>query len=582
MNILAKPVLIQVFDMKAKFFIIFLVFLACASQKRVIEQGDALSLISDFTRETRSKNFVLTEQKVDEIVARLDSLCNNQITVAPLSDFDKLEQRISAASQFDEILLDHAQQTNNHRLAVSAREFKFRTLVKTQEQMNQLFENEDTPSTSNLPVDSLASDEDRKIARGEAHGKWVFKQRVSLMLPFIQLNEKVSTEKSRLLLEMIDLLPGVKDQDEKWRAWLAIDRMLAEIDVQKSESGYKPFQRGASGIFIQPGVIIEKLRTLHEQETDGELKAFSRAIFSKLEKNLNAEKTGDFWQRVEFSKELQHRIDSGGLDQQDARTEELYAMRLAAYDWFNKGYISSDNKLKVDYYTRAIEFDTSYVSAYNNRGNAYQALGIRDSALADYDRAVSLDSLFAPAYINRGNILQEFGRHDEAVQDFSRAIKLEPGYTLAFNNRGKSYKELGMYGKARQDFNRVIQLEPKFASAYFHRGDVHRRMGNDPDAIADYTIAIDFDPTNTIAYNNRGMSNNNLKRYQQAILDYKKAIEISPDYAAAYYNLGIVYWTLSKWKDVVIVWEKSLELNPDQSYIIEYLPKARSQARKMR
>ncbi|HEX9972727.1 MAG TPA: tetratricopeptide repeat protein, partial [bacterium] len=64
--------------------------------------------------------------------------------------------------------------------------------------------------------------------------------------------------------------------------------------------------------------------------------------------------------------------------------------------------------------------------------------------------------------------------------------------------------------------------------------------------------------------------------------DYIKAIKISPDYAAAYYNLGIVFWTLKKWKDVVTAWEKSLALNPDQSYIIEYLPKAKLQARRMR
>lgn len=568
--------------MNAKFVVIFLMLLACASQKQVVKKDDALQLLTDLTRETNSPNFEFTNQKASEIEAKLDSLCENKIIVYPTSDIEKFSLQLEKIKQLDDILVHHAQKGEDNGFEISLREFKFRTLAKIQEQMNALFENKEIRSTAKVELDSLESDKDNDFDKGEVHGKWVFQKRVSMMLPVMQANEKMSKEKSGHLMKMFDLLDSSKDNETRWRSWVAIDRMLAEIDVQKSESGYRPFQRSAAGIYTRPGEIMEKLKALHKKENDIELQKFSKIVLKKLEKNLNAKKTGEFWQHVEFSRELQKRIESGGLDQQGAAEKEISAGKHAANEWFNKGYAASDDRLKIDYYTSAIEFDSSYVSAYNNRGNAFQALGMKDSALADFNRSIALDSVFAPAHINRGNILQEMGRHEDAIYDFSKAIELESKYTLAFCNRGKSYKDLGMYEHAIQDFNRVIQLEPNFVSAYFHRGDVHRKMGNDLDAIFDYTKAIELDPANAVAYNNRGLSNNNLKKYQQAIRDYKKAIEISPDYAAAYYNLGIVYWTLNRWKDVVNAWEKSLALNPDQSFIIEYLPTAKRQVRKMR
>lgn len=556
---------------------------ACASQKKVIE-GDALVLLTNLAKESQSKKFELTEQKVVGIVAEMDSLCENEIVVSPINDIEKLEKQVDKTSEIDNLLLDHAEKMNNNRLAISAREFKFRTLVKTQQRIDEFFENEAIRGQVKVENDTLGDIKKKEFNKGEVHGKWVFKERVSMMLPAMQANERFSKEKTRHLLEMIDLLSEINDKEEKKRCWLAIDRMLDEIDVQKSESGYRPFQRGPYGIYTQPGVIIEKLKARHEKETNEEIKAFSAKIVYKLEKNLNTRRRGEFWDKVALSRELNKKLETEGFELKKTSEDinEPSIEGLTASEWFDKGYAVTDENLKIEYYSKAIELSPRHAASYNNRGDAYQALGKEEEAFQDFSRAIQLNPEFAPAYINRGNINQKRGKHEEAIQDFSRAIQLEPKYTLAYNNRGMSYKNLGRYEEALRDFNQAIQLEPKFVSAYFHRGDVYRKLSKDIEAIKDYTKAIELDPNFALAYNNRGLSYDRLSKYQQAIQDYKKAIEIIPDYAAAYYNLGIAYWTLNRWKDVVKAWEKSLELNPDQSYIIQYLPRAKRQARKMR
>jgi len=570
--------------MKAKILILLLFIIGCASQKKMVQEGDALVLLTDLAKESQSKKFELTEQKVTGIVAEMDSLCEEEIVVSPINDIEKIEKQVDKASAIDNLLLDHAEKTNNNRLAISAREFKFRTLVKTQERIDDFFENRAIGEKVEVENDTLDVIKEEEFNKGEVHGKWVFKERVSLMLPAMQANERFSKEKTRHLLEMIDLLSEISDKNEKERCWLAIDRMLDEIDVQKSESGYRPFQRGPYGIYAQPGVIIDKLKAQHETETDEEIKAYSTKIINKLEKNLNARRRGRFWDKVALSKDLDRKLETGEFDLKKPSDDinEPSIDGLTASEWFDKGYAAPDENLKIEYYTKAIELSPRHAASFNNRGDACQAVGKEEQAFQDFSSAIQLDPEFAPAYINRGNIYQKRGKHEEAIQDFSRAIQLESHYTLAYNNRGMSYKNRGKYEEALIDFNRAIQLEPKFISAYFNRGDVYRKLGKDNEAIQDYTRAIELDPNFALAYNNRGLSYNKLGKYQPAIQDYKKAIEIDADYAAAYYNLGIAYWTLNRWNDVVKAWEKSLELNPDQSYIIQYLPRARREARKMR
>jgi tetratricopeptide (TPR) repeat protein len=50
------------------------------------------------------------------------------------------------------------------------------------------------------------------------------------------------------------------------------------------------------------------------------------------------------------------------------------------------------NEEAIKDYTRSLDLDPSYVSAYINRGNTYAALGNMSASLADYNEAIRLDS----------------------------------------------------------------------------------------------------------------------------------------------------------------------------------------------
>lgn len=69
--------------------------------------------------------------------------------------------------------------------------------------------------------------------------------------------------------------------------------------------------------------------------------------------------------------------------------------------WHNLGYIElvyyMDYDRAIEFFTKAIENDAQYISAYANRGCAYELKGDIKNARADFDAALSLNAGYQPA-----------------------------------------------------------------------------------------------------------------------------------------------------------------------------------------
>ncbi len=553
--------------MKSKIiYNLFLVilFLNCASQKSLIsekiEEGDAAELLSNLTTESKAKEDVFDESEISNIEAKFDSLCTKKIIVSKTRDLERLTGKIERTSHLDSVLLDYAKEIKNNRLATSFRELKFRTLVKTQERMEEAFGGKG------------------KIKSEEVHGGWKFNKPISKMIPYVQANQRYSKQKSKLLFDTIESLSQIDDNKEKKRCWVAIQRMIKEIDVKNSETGYLPFQRSARGIITQRGKIVEAIKAQIKRETDLEIIELSNNLLKKIERTIaktDDEKTKARLQLArEFDKEFKKQM--GQVPNSNYRDGDF---GLSASDWFDKGYFTEANNLKIVFYTKAIELNPDYAAAFNNRGNAYQKLGKRNEAISDYSQTIYLQPDFSPAYLNRGNIFQDSGEFEKAIQDYSKTIKLDPKNKLAFNFRANCYKKVSNFEEAINDYNRAIELDPKYAMAFLDRADAYQDSGRDTEAIKDYNKALELNPDLAQAYNHRGMSYKNLGMYQESIKDHKKAIEIKPNYAIAFYNLGCTYWQLKDWRAVIQSWEKCIELQPDNKNAITWLRKAKAEAK---
>src|SRR5438309_11527441 len=101
---------------------------------------------------------------------------------------------------------------------------------------------------------------------------------------------------------------------------------------------------------------------------------------------------------------------------------------------------------------------------------AYDAIGDRKSAFADYDRAIveftrATESgrqrwTVAEIYRSRGLAYLQKSQYDKAIADFTKAIELDPTYGLAYSNRGVVYDAIDQSDQALSDYNRAIEVDP--------------------------------------------------------------------------------------------------------------------------
>ncbi|OGQ53210.1 MAG: hypothetical protein A3J24_02300 [Deltaproteobacteria bacterium RIFCSPLOWO2_02_FULL_53_8] len=199
---------------------------------------------------------------------------------------------------------------------------------------------------------------------------------------------------------------------------------------------------------------------------------------------------------------------------------------LSAADWYDKGWVYSDAKdydNAIEAYSKAIELDPDYGSAYNNRGIAYRNKDQLDKAIEDYNKAIYLEPNNAIAYNNRAIAYNKTGQYEREMEDYNKAISLKPDLAKAYSNRGNAFTDVKQYDRAIEDFNKAISLEPDDAITYYNRANAYYKNGRPDMAIEDYGKAISLKPDFASAYYNRGYVHQKRGEDNQAHADYEKA-----------------------------------------------------------
>ena len=305
---------------------------------------------------------------------------------------------------------------------------------------------------------------------------------------------------------------------------------------------------------IRPGLTKEKL----QKKLDERLRKYN-AQWDKLNENQ------------EMQKALQEMNAAEQKEEKQREKEEL----LTAQDYFRRGFRASSEghtQEAVKEYSKAIELDPSFASAYHNRVILYNNLGEHPKSLEDYSKAIELNPTYVFVYNSRGNLYRVLGEQQKALEDYNKAIELDSSYAHAYNGRGNVYFDLGEQQKALDDYNKAIELDPSYAFAYNGRGNVYRGFGERQRALDDYNKAIELDPSFAYAYNGRGNVYSDLGEQQKALEDYNKAIELDLNYKFAYRNRGLLYSKLGNLEAAVKDYTQAIQLDP--KYKNAYLNRA--------
>lgn len=140
-----------------------------------------------------------------------------------------------------------------------------------------------------------------------------------------------------------------------------------------------------------------------------------------------------------------------------------------AREYYNLGWEkhnSQNYKSAIDYYTKAIEVDETYVLAWYNRGIAYLMLNKLDKAKEDFEEILEIDENYFMAPYQIATFHANNQDYDEAEEYYSKVIKINPEFEDAYAMRGQIRYVLNEKESACEDFVKLQSMNKKKAEEY--------------------------------------------------------------------------------------------------------------------
>ena len=149
------------------------------------------------------------------------------------------------------------------------------------------------------------------------------------------------------------------------------------------------------------------------------------------------------------------------VEEQDGQRPEIYFWRGRILQ--NQGYLDE----AVSFYSKAINRDTTFASAYRYRANAFNDMGEFEASADDYSRLIELnpEAIF---YNRRGLVYEKMEAWDKALADYTQAIELLPKWSIAYNNRGYVFLKQKKYAEAKADFETALKLDDSLPTPYIN------------------------------------------------------------------------------------------------------------------
>ncbi|MDF7821821.1 tetratricopeptide repeat protein [Runella sp. MFBS21] len=229
--------------------------------------------------------------------------------------------------------------------------------------------------------------------------------------------------------------------------------------------------------------------------------------------------------------------------------------QTTAEEWFDKGYAATNYKDKIYYYSKAIELDSNYIEAYNNRGIARGIFGNFNESIKDFDKVIRINPNYTIAYNNRGVSKDGYFKFSNAIEDFDQALRINPNYVLAHNNKEIAKKKLKTY-KHRRTWvpSANLGINKEIIKCYTEAVGSHSKVIEKPA------------PQDAFTYYNKGLENYKLGRYHEAIKDYDNAIALNPNDAKAYLNKGSCLVNLNRHCEAMEAFRKGESLDNTLTY----------------
>ena len=158
-------------------------------------------------------------------------------------------------------------------------------------------------------------------------------------------------------------------------------------------------------------------------------------------------------------------------------------------------------------------------------GYAIMQAGHNAESIPYFTKAINLNHDYATAYVSRGLANHYLSKHKEEIPDYTEALRINPNYFEAYNNRGTANAMLANYAAAIQDYNKALNIKSDYGT-YLNRANAKLLLPDYKNAIDDYSICLKYNTHDPTIYYNRATAEYNSGDHQSACNDWQAALQI--------------------------------------------------------
>jgi predicted O-linked N-acetylglucosamine transferase (SPINDLY family) len=226
----------------------------------------------------------------------------------------------------------------------------------------------------------------------------------------------------------------------------------------------------------------------------------------------------------------------------------------------------------------AIAAHEAALAAQADFAEAWGALGICRQmrrqfaqAAAAYRHALALDPGNAVTLANLGTALREMGELDQAIASLRAAVGIEPETASHAVNLGIALWNRGDFAAAERILDDVLVRHPDDADAAFNLGNALHALGRSHEAIARYAHAVARRPGYADALINLGNVQTEIGDFAAAQASYGAALAAAPDSPAALNNAACLMRTLGRIDEAEELLRRALRIDPGNATLYDTL-----------
>ncbi len=206
-------------------------------------------------------------------------------------------------------------------------------------------------------------------------------------------------------------------------------------------------------------------------------------------------------------------------------------------NFFRDKMTPPDLEKSIDFFTRAIELDPGYASAFGDRSRSYFYLGL----------------------FGIGPPEQLF---PQAKADAAKALELDEGIASAHNAMAAVHIFYDWdWAAAEAESQRAVRLSPGESVTHAHLADYLSIRGRHIEAIEAFHRVLTLDPISRVYIGHFGLILYRARRYDESIEQCRKALEIDPGYANALWFLALSQEKKGALSDTVATLERAVSVS---------------------